>query len=501
MSDFIANTSQHADPLSISTITFVPEDVLRQIFAIVVDTMMSTSWDAEPIHPSPALTPLSLSQVCATWRLVAMDCKDLWRTIDLAYPRFAELCMNLSRPWSIHVFCRDPPRSPGNDPDSLEYLAVFERIIQDSARIASLRFSRCTWERHDTNILHSLIDLQPMFLRSQIGGLPWSYIDLPVTEVTEPLQDLRLIGGAVFSKELLCSFRLVTLKIYRDSDYSVTQWRVFFKHHAPTLKHLEFRSWLTRRFRPPIVLPFLDTLSVGNVRSYGAASLYAPRAKCITLIFWSPTLDHDSDHICYGFTRAIRQRFRGKNSVQQPFHVRYNHNASITLSNPEAVIHVELPCTISDFALIYCSLGPGIHETVTRLELNAPDGHGLYTEHRRRRDEKSVGTHDRYYRDMAAHLPNLEEIWLDAICADDFLPWLARAKNQYLCSSLRIIQLTNYGHNKPDVDGVLMYQIMDSFAGNGQPIRLILKNCNVTIDGMLREKGHFATVVNDEVHM
>jgi hypothetical protein len=313
MSDFIANTSQYANPISINTIAFVPEDVLRQIFGIVVDTMMSISWDAK-IHPSPALTPLSLSQVCAVWRLAAMDCKDLWRTIDLAYPQFAGLCMDLSRPRSIHVFCRDAPRSPGSSPDP-EYMAVFRRIIQDSARIESLRFSRCAWERHDTNVLHSLTDFQPMFLRSQIGGLPWAIVGLPLTEVMEPIRDLRLIGRGVFSKELLCSFRLVTLKIYGDSDYSVTQWRVFFKHQAPTLKHLEFGTWLVRKFRPPIVLPFLQTLFVSSVTSYGAASLHAPHAGYITLSFWNSTLDYDSDHICYGFARAIRQRFRGRTSV------------------------------------------------------------------------------------------------------------------------------------------------------------------------------------------
>jgi hypothetical protein len=505
MSDPIANTLQHDDPrANLQTIPSVPEDVLREIFAAVVDTRGASEslWDAD-IYLPLAWTPFSLSHVCAAWRSIALDYKELWCIIDLNYPRLAELCIDLSRPRNIHVFCKKAPKGYGKDPDP-EFEAELVNVLQDSTRIESLRLSYGAWRCYHTYISPTLTEHQTDFpnLRALTGGLPWAAnSDAIIGKAPLSLQELHLIYWVDLPHKVLCSLQLVTLKIPAGFKDSVTHWRIFFKSQAPTLKHLVIGGDATRVIDPPIVLPFLQTLLMTSEGAYAGATIRAPRARCITL--QSNQYDHRSMNydrliVGCGFARAIRQRFRGAASSQQPFHLRYNHDTSIILSNPDIVFRLEFPFVISVLVSICQRIDPGIRKSVTCLELNVPQGRGLYGGHKK---EQDVIDHDHDYRIIVTHLPSLEEIWLDAICADDFLPWLVDVKNRSLCSSLRVIQLSNYGQSKPDVGGTLICQIMDSFTGNGQPIHLILKNCNVTIDDILRAKGHFATVVNDEVKM
>jgi hypothetical protein len=504
MSNSDANSPPRSESIGITFISLIPVEILRRIFATLVQGV-SISWNAPlgrgAIHPTPALTALALSHVCTTWRLVTIDYKDLWCAVDLAQPRFARLCMERSRPRNVHVFCRDIQHSGPNglvQEPGPHYVAALEHVFQDSPRIVSLRLSeypnQCT-PHYEKGILPILTKLRTVFPRLKTlrgmsdPNLPW-WMDqnILVNGASGSIRSLILPRG-VLSHKVICSFKLVTLKIGNTFRYSEPQWRLLFSHIGPTLKHLEIWGEVITHISSPIVLPSLQTLLMKNAEPFAGMSLHAPRATRMTFQYdkaWEIYSKHDA--VIQDIAGAINQRFRETTSAQPPFHLRYFHKASIMLSNSHAEFHLKFPCHIYVLASICRSLEPNTQEAVTRLELSAQQEKKLYGG---QEQERNVTDHHSAYRDMVAHLPNLEEIWLDPIFAKDFLPWRTRIENQSfsLSSTLRVNQLTDAGRRRPDVDQALMRQVMDSIKGVGLPMELVLGNSHIIVDIMPRERG------------
>jgi hypothetical protein len=121
----------------------VPEEILRAIFIAVID-IMNILWDSKLYHtnncPPLAHGSLAISHVCAAWRTIARDYSQLWCDIDLVEPQLAQLCLELSNPHNIHVFCRASQKTFHQEPRP-EYLTVLERVFKESARIETLRLS------------------------------------------------------------------------------------------------------------------------------------------------------------------------------------------------------------------------------------------------------------------------------------------------------------------------------------------------------------------------
>jgi hypothetical protein len=502
------NVPQHHEQSRTTTIASIPEEVLCDVFAIVVGAMY-ISWDQDlhlcngKIHSSPSLASLAISHVCNNWRSTAMDYKHLWCTIDLAHPRLAELCLDLSRPRNVHVFCRDTQqfvplgglfKTPGP-----EYVAALEHIFQDSARIETLRLSyyrgQCR-SHYQNSILPIITNCRPQFpklktLRSMDrDSLPRGInMDVLVQGASGSLQEIELPWG-VLSFEVLCSSRLVTLKIGNNLDFSPAQWRMVFGHLAPTLQHLKIGGRFFKDICPPILLPNVQTLFIQNLRSSASAGLYAPEATHITLKC-DYAIPYHLTSIHSDYANVINRQFRASTSLQQPFHVQLDHNINITLSSHNFIFRIESPSGIDALAPICRFLDPGLRETVMHLELVCSKTGGLYSELHNNLDRAP------YYLDIAKQLPNIEEILLDADFADNFLPWFIDIGAQDLYPAVNTLRLLNFGHEQPDVASALVAEFMDSRVESGRPVQVILQRSSDIVDLMLCENGYITTFVDE----
>jgi hypothetical protein len=86
----------------------IPAEIWRAIFiiSVTINDPVSPSWY---VHVDPGLysstrptssahTSLRLSHVCAAWRSILLEFGRPWCDVDLSTLRFAELCLERSRP-------------------------------------------------------------------------------------------------------------------------------------------------------------------------------------------------------------------------------------------------------------------------------------------------------------------------------------------------------------------------------------------------------------------
>jgi hypothetical protein len=507
MLNAITNAAQHHEQSRTATIASIPEEILCEVFATVVDVIY-ISWDQDlhlcngNIYSSPVLASLALSHVCNNWRSIAMDYKHLWCTIDLAYPRLGELCLDLSRPRNVHVFCRDTQQFV--TPDGLsktpgpEYVAALEHIFQDSARIETLHlsyYSSMCRPYYQNIILPIITNCRIQFPKLKtMGGIdrdtppPRINLDILVQGASRSLQELELTWG-VLSLEVFCSFRLVTLKIGRNVDFSPAEWRILFDHLAPSLKHLDTGIYSFQDIRPPIVLPNVQTL-IQAISWKARESLHAPQATHVVLKCGYVHPFH-FDSLRTNLASIINRQSWTDNLPKQPLHVKLDRNFSITLSRQNLIFRIEISSGV-DVLVPFCgSLDPKLREMVTHLELVGSSAGGL--------DNKQYDLLDRasIYLDIAKHLPNTQEILVDADFADDFVPWFTLIGAQDLYPAVKTFRLLNFGHEQPDVASTLVAEFMDSRVESGRPVQVILQRSSDVVDLMLRENGYITTFVDE----
>jgi hypothetical protein len=257
-------TMPSIEPEKWSMITLIiPEDILRLIFTALVDDL-NIPWDVDHTlgdlvrrsAPSSAHGSLALSHVCTTWRTVAISYPCLWCAIDLAEPRLAQLCMDLSRPCNVRVFCRKSQQTH-HEPLGPDCLAALESIFRESTRIGSLRLVDYQTQLTDKayyehSLLHIIVRLAAKFsslttLCGDVNGpLPSRItsainIDALTKGASGSSRNLNLSSFCnVLSMKALRTLQLVELKIRQTSNFaSADSWRRCLNHLAPTLRHLE----------------------------------------------------------------------------------------------------------------------------------------------------------------------------------------------------------------------------------------------------------------------
>jgi hypothetical protein len=504
------------EPITVSPIAHVTEDVLRAIFTTVVD-MVNVAWNTDHLwdphrfsikmglpyygmYRSSAHAPLALSHVCASWRaLVFSDC-GLWCAVDLAQPRLAELCMELSRPRNIHVHLRclqSDERDMKPEP-SHNYKEVLNSVFQNATRIESLvltdyvsvytpYFKQC--------ILPILTEHKPEFpslktLRGTTTGSRDLNYDCLVNGASGSLQNFELPSGRI-SFDLLCSFHLVELKLGKAAQLtSLKRWRKLLSHLAHSLKHLDFTRDLglvAKDVQPPVILPHLHTLWMQGARLLASMSLKAPAASHITIEDSTMNAD-DDDAASQDYAKEINERCRESinSSTPPPYHLGYILPGQIIISSPEILHGIVAPRALSALRSLVRQLDTRLCQLVTRLVLEG----AVLPFRERRRGGHGDPTAD--FAVLAERLPNIREVWLfQRETEKDFLSWLAHPDSLAVFPELDTLSFVGYDLKNKD-NLALLVKVLESRSQSGRPIRLKLQ-CQGPDDrqelAMMRGKG------------
>jgi hypothetical protein len=497
----------------------IPPEIWREIFIISVtsNNPVNPSWyshvdpglsgSTRPI--SSAHTSLRLSHVCTTWGSILLECGSLWCDVDLSTPRFAQLCLERSRPHNIHVFCRDTRRSGRTDTPRPNYISALELVFGESSRVESLRMSVLQNEYRPhyeygispvvTRIgatfpnLRNLIAMELEFTDGPF--IPEAFnLDVLVTGASGSMQKLDLANGTM-SFNVLCSLSLVTLSTTYTLVLEENEWRILFKQLNPTLKYLTIAGESVKHWNPPIILSNLQTLSIHDEGSEAAFSLHIPQATRITL---SDDFDYDDDSdLLYAagsdFAHAINQRFCEATSSRPRFHLQYLHDSWIRLRNDESIeFHMVFSTALPALSSLCESLDNHISDMITGLELKEVHSLNLDTE------EEDLFEYMSYYENLAAQLRGVEEISFDEVSLHDFLRWFGQPGSEDCFPLLQRIQLSNFQFGYWHIEDTII-QMMDWRAKQGRPIELMLKKPG-TIPGKvlqaLRKKGRIITLVD-----
>jgi hypothetical protein len=482
-----------------------PEEILSAIFIDLVAELdtLSASWTpryAGPAgRPSSARASLAISHVCSTWRSVALSFNLLWCDIDLAHPELAKMCMDLSHPQNVQVFCRDVYQPDFKRPPSHAYLLALERVFRDSERIESLRLSdeprKCT-PHYEHGILPIITRLNARFpaLKS-FCGMEWEVpfdrsqmwtlnLDHLVKGASETLRELDLPSGSM-SFDVLCSLQLTSLTFKsRLLELSATQWRILLGRLAPSLKHLDMPGGDSG---PPVLLPNLDTLVVRGSITLSCSNLHVPIATQITFEDYVAYQFHDD--LGREFANPINQRLRDSTSLSHPLRLAYTHQTGSILSNPGLVFCIDYPAALRAFSSLCRSLDVRVRDSINQLGLN-----GLSST-----DIQAVDFAE-CFGEIAEHLPNIEEIWLDEDTAQNFLPWFVRAPIIALFSAVKAIKLSRYREvGEWNIPSTLSVQVMSLRTKSGHPIELLLKKPGIN-NGFQRMCREGDTVVVDPLY-
>jgi hypothetical protein len=489
----------------------VPEEILRAIFTIVVETL-NILWDAHLHymydHRSPAHGSLALSHVCAAWRTTTRNYGQLWCAIDLVEPELAELCLNLSKTHNIHVFCRTAQKTLDEEPKP-RYIAALERVFKESVRIETLRLSdyyrdaSLYYRPHYQQVILPIVtrlDAKFPNLKTLRGTMQDSVdLSLLVKGASASLRELDL-SSCDLSLDVFFSLQsVVELKIGIYLDFELDDWRRIFGQLAPTLRHLVMMGGDMPHMNPPVTLPILETLHIRG--EYGLRTwpgLHAPQATQITIEDEDGYNDEEQDLVGDHCSVAINQRLPDITALRDSFRLIYSHEQSITLSNSDIEFVFKLASSVRMLSSLCLGLYPALCHTITYLELSSAMRYSPFIW------EENL-SHWCEYQEISESLSGLEEICMHADTAADLLLWLSCPEKHTAFSTVKSIKISHCGYQQDPkgrqsvVPGLVEMQNMRMESGH--PIQLTLvapgEISQETLD-LLRKGGH-AVLVDDDV--
>jgi hypothetical protein len=340
-----------------------------------------------------------VSQVCHSWRLVALSSKRLWANINLSFPRTVKRYIHRSQPLPFHMRFH-LKSAQGYSSDSVKLLSgALVHVFESSYRLSSIDLHMPNLGAFFSDHFGPLLmQMKPHFpilesIKADFaaimaypgGGSGYRY--------ARPFIYLLVVNGAPFLKHLYmkkCFFpeqgaRIIphmplrTLHVMdRESQYN---WHEFLQGISETLTEFHVDGSATRELcKRPVVLPKLERLLIIGKGRYIRDSLAGILCRNVVNLDIRLTLGvgfdgnprkADNDFILFLIAWMAETKISspGSNSF---YVVNLHEDATVTLSNHDDSICAQLNClfTASSFLTFIQSLPKAILERVFQLELS-----------------------------------------------------------------------------------------------------------------------------------